>query len=81
MTLVVKTTHDNTISLPAWLMTRLHLHDGEEVKASIEGPTLRFTPLDQFLALRGVLSEDKAFEQAMTYLDQAWQTWTSPPSV
>ena len=81
MTLIVKSTQENTISLPAWLMRQLHLHEGEEVKTSIEGHTLRFTPLEQFLALRGILREDEAFDQAMTYLDQAWQTWTSPPSV
>jgi len=80
MTFVVKSTHDNTIALPAWLMNQLQLHDGEEVKTSIEGQTLRLTPLEQFLALRGALQEDEAFDQAMAYLDQAWQTWTLPPS-
>ncbi|GAK56427.1 hypothetical protein U27_03389 [Candidatus Vecturithrix granuli] len=72
MTLLVKSTHNNIISLPAWLMSQLHLHEGEEVKTSIEGDALRFTPLEQFLALRGVLRDDESFEQAMIYLDQAW---------
>ncbi len=81
MTLVVKITNDNTITLPASMLSRLHLHDGDEVKMSIEGQTLRLTPLEEFLALRGALREDEAFDQAMTYLDRAWQTWTSPSSV
>ncbi|MBD3324400.1 hypothetical protein GF339_07425 [candidate division KSB3 bacterium] len=81
MTLIVKSTHDNTIVLPDWLMSQLQLHEGEEVKPSIEGDRVRFTPLEQFLALRGILREDETFDQAMTYLDQAWQVWTAPPSV
>ncbi len=79
MTLIVKTTYDNTIALPASMLSRLHLHEGEEVRMSIEGQTLRLTPLEEFLALRGALREDEAFDQAMTYLDRAWQAWTSPP--
>jgi antitoxin component of MazEF toxin-antitoxin module len=81
MTLVVKSIQENTIMLPEWLMKRLDLSEGEEVKPSIEGQTLHLTPLDQFLALRGALREDDAFDEAMAYLDRAWQTWTQPTSV
>lgn len=48
---------------------------------AIDGQTLPLTPLEQFLALRGTLRDDPAFDQAMDYLDQAWQSWTTPSSV
>ena len=78
MTLIVKRTADNTIALPVWLMSQLHLHEGEEVKTTTDGQSLRLTPLEQFFALRGAWRDDAAFDHAMTYLDQAWQTWTVP---
>jgi len=37
--------------------------------------TIHLTPLDQFLTLRGALQEDDAFDAAMEFLDQAWQSW------
>lgn len=76
MMLVVKSTHDNFISVPLSLLMQWRLQEGEVVKTILEGHTLRLTPLQQFLALRGVLSEDSAFEEAMTYLTGAWQSWT-----
>lgn len=81
MTLVVKSSSEDTISLPSWLMKLLNLHEGDEIKTIIEGQTLRLAPLDQFLALRGIFHEDKEFDTAMESLDQAWQSWTIPNSV
>ena len=81
MTLIVKRTADDTIALSVWLMSQLHLHEGEEVKTTIDGQNLRLPPLEQFFALRGAWRDDAAFDHALAYLDQAWQTWTVPPSV
>jgi len=80
MTLIVKGTHTQTMTLPVWVMRQLHVHEGEEVKMTIEDDALRLTPLEQFLALRGAWREDDACDQALTYLDQAWQAWTAAPS-
>ena len=80
MTLVVQSSNEDTISLPARLMKLLNLQEGDEIKTIVEGQTLRLAPLDQFLALRGVLREDEAFDTAMEFLDQAWQSWTIPNS-
>lgn len=80
MTLVVKNSSEDTISLPAWLMKSLNLQEGDEVKTIIEGQTLRLASLDQFLALRDALREDQAFDAAIEFLDQAWQSWTIPNS-
>jgi len=81
MTLVVRSSSEDSISLPAWLMELLNLREGDNVKTIIEGQTLRLTPLDQFLTLRGALQDDKDFDAAMESLDQAWQSWTIPNSV
>jgi len=37
--------------------------------------------LDQFLALRGALRDDEAFDAAMEFLEKAWQQWTTLESV
>ncbi len=81
MTLVVQSSSEDTISLPVRLMKLLNLREGDEIKTIIEGQTLRLAPLDQFLALRGTLSEDKAFDTALEFLDQTWHSWTIPNSV
>jgi antitoxin component of MazEF toxin-antitoxin module len=81
MTLVVKSSSEDTISLPAWLMNLLNLHEGDEIKTIIEGQTIRLTPLDQFLSLRGTLREDDAFDTAIEFLNQGWKSWTTPDSV
>jgi antitoxin component of MazEF toxin-antitoxin module len=81
MTLVVQSSDENTISLPAWLMKLLNLQEGDEIKTIVEGHTLRLASIDQFLALRGILSEDEAFDTAIETLDKAWQSWTTPSSV
>jgi hypothetical protein len=81
MTLVVQSSDEDTISLPAWLMKLLNLQEGDEIKTIIEGHTLRLASIDQFLALRGVLREDEAFDTAIESLDRAWESWTTPNSV
>jgi len=73
MTTIVKSLNENVISIPAWLMQVLNLREGDKVKAVVEGETLRLTRLEQFLALRGALSEDESFDQAMEFINQAWQ--------
>jgi antitoxin component of MazEF toxin-antitoxin module len=80
MTLVVKSSSEDTISLPTRLMTLLNLRDGDEIKTIIEGQTLRLAPLDQFLALRGSMRDAPAFDTAIEFLEQAWQAWTTPNS-
>lgn len=81
MTLIVQSSSEDVISLPAWLMNILNLHEGDEIKTIIEGQTLRITPLDQFLALRGALENDQEFDTALEFLNQAWQEWTVTGSV
>ncbi len=44
-----------TIALPQWLMRQLNLHDGDQIKPIIDGGSIRLTPFDQFLSLRGIL--------------------------
>ena len=81
MTMIVQSSSDNTISLPGWLMNTLNLQEGDEIKTIIEGQTLRITPLDQFLALRGALEDDPEFDSAIEFLNEAWQEWTISGSV
>jgi len=80
MTLVVKSSSEDMISLPGWLMRLLNLREGDEIKTIIEGQTLRLASLDQFLALRGALRDDPDFDNALEYLNQAWQAWTTSNS-
>jgi antitoxin component of MazEF toxin-antitoxin module len=80
MAIIVKSINDNTISLPGWLMKNLNLNDGEEVKTVIEGKTLRLSSLNQFIALRGALSEDDEFDTAIEFLNNAWDSWKTQDS-
>jgi antitoxin component of MazEF toxin-antitoxin module len=81
MTVIVRSSKQDEIVMPDHLMLKLNLHDGDEVKTIIEGNTLRLTPMKQFLALRGALKDDDGFDDALSILDKAWQSWTQPPSV
>jgi antitoxin component of MazEF toxin-antitoxin module len=80
MTIVVKSSDEDAIAMPTQLMAALRLREGDEVKAIVEGETLRLTRLDRFLALRGVLADDEEFDRAMEQIDRAWQSWTTPAS-
>jgi antitoxin component of MazEF toxin-antitoxin module len=81
MTIIVQSSTEDVISLPARLMKLLNLREGEEIKTVIEGQTLRLTPLESFLSLRGVLQDDQEFDIAIEYLHRAWQEWTPPNTV
>ncbi len=81
MTIIVQNSTKDTIALPVWLMKLLNLREGDVIKTVIEGQTLRLTPLEKFLSLRGILKDDQEFDDAITYLDQAWQEWTLPNTV
>jgi antitoxin component of MazEF toxin-antitoxin module len=80
MTLIVTSTNEKTIALPQWLMRQLNLHDGDQIKPIIDGGSIRLTPLDQFLSLRGILKDDSDFDQAIESLNQRWQSWKLPES-
>ncbi len=81
MTLVVQSSSEDVISLPSWLMDILNLREGDEIKTVVDGQTLRITPLEQFLALRGALKDDPEFDAAIKQLNQGWQEWQIPDSV
>ena len=76
MTMIVQSSAEDVISLPNWLLKLLNLRAGEEIKTVIDGQTLRLTPVEKFLALRGVLKDDQGFDTAIASLNQAWQEWT-----
>ena len=80
MAIIIKSADEDTISIPARLMATLRLREGERVNAVVNGDTLRFARLDQFLKLRGALADDEAFDRAIEWIDRAWQTWTMPLS-
>lgn len=80
MAIIVKSINENTISLPVWLMKNLNLKDGEEVKTVIEGKKLCLSSLNQFIALRGTLSDDNEFDTAIEFLNKAWDSWTTQDS-
>ena len=80
MTIVVKSKDEQTISLPASLLKRLRLKEGDEIKAILDGQTLRLSKLEGFLSLRGALAEDTDFDEAMEIIDKAWQAWKLPTS-
>jgi antitoxin component of MazEF toxin-antitoxin module len=75
MMVVVKSSDEETISLPRSLLSKLHLKEGDEVKAVLEGQSLRLSKLEDFLSLRGALANDPAFDEAMDFLSQAWRSW------
>lgn len=81
MTVTIKSSTEEVISLPIWLMRLLNLRDGDKIKPVIEGQMMRLTPLDQFLSLRGALCDDKDFDDAIESLNRGWQSWTFPKSV
>lgn len=76
MPFIIKNSGNDVIALPSSLMRLLNLCEGDEVKALAEGQSLRLTPLERFLSLRGILSGDTAFDKSMEQLEQEWQSWT-----
>lgn len=75
MTVVARSTRDDTIFLPERLLTLLRLRDGDAVKAIVEGQTLRVARLEAFLSLRGALADDEAFDEAITEVGIGWSAW------
>jgi antitoxin component of MazEF toxin-antitoxin module len=65
---VIKSTDENTISIPEHLMDALRLHEGDQVKTIVDGVTLRLASLSRFLALHGIFAEDEGFIEAMRSL-------------
>jgi antitoxin component of MazEF toxin-antitoxin module len=80
MAIVIVGTDEKHMALPADIMAALNLHVGDEVTAVVEGDAIRVSRLDKFLALRGSLANDNAFDQSIEALDQEWQAWTSAAS-
>lgn len=80
MAIIIKSSTEDAISLPARLLAGLNLRDGDEVKVTVEGQTLHLARLDQFFNLRGALANDETFDRAMEFIDRAWQAWTLPIS-
>lgn len=77
MATVIQSRDEETIALPVWLMNLLEVQEGDEIKTVMSGNILQLTPLEKFLALRGVWAEDSGFDEAVEFLEQAWQQWTS----
>jgi len=80
MTKIITSSDEDKIAIPARLMALLHLREGDEVKAFVEGERLRLTRLDKFLSLRGTLAEDEDFDRAIEQLNQSWKEWESQTS-
>lgn len=80
MTTVIKASEDDVISIPADMMRQLGLRPGERVQATIENGMLRVKRIESFLALRGVLAGDIAFDKAMQEINDAWLSWSTPAS-
>ena len=76
MATVVQSIDEETIALPVWLMNLLEVQEGDEVKTAMNGDTLQLTPLEKFLALRGILADDIGFDEAVDFLEHTWQQWT-----
>ena len=80
MMVIAKSSRDDTIFLPEQLMALLQLHEGDEVKATIEGQVLRLAQVEAFLALRGVFADDDQFDDAMLVMHKGWDSWILPVS-
>lgn len=79
MTMIVKSS-DDRIAMPSRLMEALNLREGDEVKAVVDGGSLRLARLDKFLSLRGTLADDSDFDRAIELINESWKEWTSPAS-
>ena len=77
MTIVTVRSDETHIALPPEIMAALNLHDGDQVTAVVDGDAIRVARPDKFLALRGSLADDQAFDNAMQALEQEWQSWPS----
>ncbi len=80
MSMIIKSTSEQVLTLPLSLLKKLNWREGDEVKVSVAGDLLKVERLDKFLRLRGALANDADFDKAMELLEQAWNQWTSPDS-
>ena len=76
MKLVVRGSLEESLQLPARLMEQWNLADGQEVQVQFDQGVLAVAPLKAFLALKGRLAEDEAFDAALQTLEHGWQAWT-----
>ncbi len=81
MTIIARSTKEDTIFLPERLFNLLKLREGDAIRAVVDGQVLRVARLEAFLNLRGVLADDEAFDRAIEELEQGWNAWTLPGSV
>ena len=58
ITIIVQSSNEGIISLPASLMRSLNLHEGEKIQTIIKEKTWRLISLEPFFALRGILSKN-----------------------
>jgi antitoxin component of MazEF toxin-antitoxin module len=80
MPTIIKSSDDNKIAIPTRLMEEMDLREGDEVKAIVDGETLRLSRLDKFLSLRGSMADDEDFDRAMELINQSWLEWKPPAS-
>ncbi len=65
MTVIVRSSNEEMMTLPTWMMKRLNLRDGEKITPIIEGQSVRFSAVEQFLSLRGILRDNTEFDTAI----------------
>jgi len=59
---------------------RLNLRERQVIRLQVlpaEASAVQ-SKMDAFLNLRGRLADDEGFDRAMTLMEKAWQTWTTP---
>jgi antitoxin component of MazEF toxin-antitoxin module len=65
MSMVVKSTSEQVLTLPLDLLEKVNWREGDEVKVSVACDLLKVERLDKFLRLRGALAGDAVFDKAM----------------
>ena len=73
MSMMVKSTSEQVLTLPLSLLKKLNWREGDQVKASVAGDLLKVERLDKFLRLRGALAGDAIFDKAMETLSSMWE--------
>lgn len=66
MTVIVRSSAEDVISIPQRLMSLLNLREGDQVKVVVEGDLLRLARLDNFLALEGILADKEIGEESLS---------------
>ena len=73
MSMIVKSTSEQVLTLPLSLLKKLNWREGDQVKVSVAGDLLKIERLDKFLRLRGALAGDAVFDKAMETLRSMWE--------